>query len=69
MAVASKFPLPAEHIGDGHRDFERYLRRILDTNYEGKINSWGYRWTFSCWRLGGLSALPAHPREGRRVRS
>jgi hypothetical protein len=36
-----------------------YWRRILDLTYSGKINSWAYRWMFSCWMQSGLS-LHAH---------
>lgn len=24
----------------------------------GKVDSWGYRWMFSCWRAGGVSLIP-----------
>ncbi|MEI6330022.1 MAG: glycosyltransferase family 2 protein [Pseudanabaena sp. ELA645] len=26
--------------------------------YDGKINSWAYRWTLSCWLQGQISVLP-----------
>jgi hypothetical protein len=36
----------------------RYWRRTYDQVYAEQIDSWAYRWTFSCWRRGGLTALP-----------
>lgn len=49
-----------------------WLRKLLDDNraargwratfdrvYAGQVDSWAYRWTYSCWRRGGLTALPA----------
>lgn len=37
----------------------RYWRRIFDQVYAEQIDTWAYRWTYSCWRRGGLTALPA----------
>jgi hypothetical protein len=34
-------------------------RATFDRVYAGKVDSWAYRWTYSCWRHGGLTALPA----------
>ncbi|MFB5085895.1 hypothetical protein PGC35_01550 [Psychrobacillus sp. PGGUH221] len=38
--------------------FQEYWTRIYDDVYEGKIDSWAYPWTFSCWYNGGLSVIP-----------
>lgn len=46
-------------VGDGNRDFQRYWTRIFDRAQEGQIDSWAYRWTFSCWAQSGLSILPS----------
>ena len=47
-------------IGDGNRKFQRYWTRIFDMAYREQVNSWAYRWTFSCWSQSGLSILPAY---------
>ena len=36
----------------------RYWAGIFQAVYEGRINSWAYRWTFACWIQSGLSILP-----------
>lgn len=46
-------------IGDGSRLFQRYWTHIFDRCHAGKIDSWAYRWTFSCWAQHGLATLPA----------
>lgn len=46
-------------IGDGHTDFIRYWTRMFDRSYAGEIDSWAYRWLFSCWLNNGLTALPS----------
>lgn len=47
-------------IGMGSKLFSRYWKDIFDMAYEGKrVDSWAYRWTFSCWVRGGLTVLPA----------
>lgn len=46
-------------IGDGNRNFQRYWTRIFDQAYAQKVDSWAYRWTFSCWAQSGLTILPA----------
>lgn len=43
---------------DGRKEFEEYWRNILDKSAAGEINSWAYRWTFSCWANDGLTCLP-----------
>jgi hypothetical protein len=49
------------------RDFESrhdseqevlYWRDVFAMCVEGKVNSWGYRWTFSCWKRGAVALLP-----------
>lgn len=46
-------------VGDGSWLFRRYWTRIFDAAYVGEIDSWAYRWTFSCWAQSGLTVLPA----------
>lgn len=43
----------------GDRRAAEYFQRIFDLTYSGRINSWAYIWTFSCWAQHGLSILPA----------
>jgi hypothetical protein len=43
----------------GNRLFEPHWRPILDFVHAGKIDTWDYQWTFTCWRLGGMTILPA----------
>lgn len=45
---------------DGNPRFVEYWSRIFDRAAAGKIDSWAYRWTFSCWVHNGLTCLPAH---------
>jgi len=45
-------------IGDGSKSFQNYWKRIFNTAYAGKIDSWAYRWTLSCWAQSGLTILP-----------
>lgn len=42
----------------GDRRAARYWRARFDEVYAGQLDSWAYRWTYSCWRKGGLTALP-----------
>ena len=46
-------------VGDGCRLFQRYWTEMFDRAYEGEVDSWAYRWTFSCWAQNGLTILPA----------
>jgi len=47
-------------IGNGNRYFKEYWTDIFDVAYEDKrVDSWAYRWTFSCWSQNGLTVLPA----------
>lgn len=34
--------------------FEKQFAAVID----GKVDSWGFRWTFTCWKNQGLSILP-----------
>lgn len=45
-------------IGHGSRIFATYWRDIFDRVHAQQINSWAYRWTFSCWAQSGLTILP-----------
>ena len=38
---------------------EKYWTKIFDKAYAGAIDSWAYRWTFSCWVQSGLTVLPS----------
>lgn len=33
-------------------------KRIFDKTYKNKIDTWAYRWVFSCWAQNGLCILP-----------
>jgi len=44
----------------GGRRAARFWRATFDAVYAGRVDSWAYRWTYSCWLRGGLTALPAH---------
>lgn len=46
-------------IGNGNRLFQRYWTEIFDRAYAGDVDSWAYRWTFSCWTQNGLTILPS----------
>lgn len=36
-----------------------YWKQIFDDTHSGKIESWAYRWTYSCWRKEMLTITPA----------
>jgi hypothetical protein len=36
----------------------KYWTKIFDRCFAGEIDSWAYRWTFSCWCQSGLTILP-----------
>ena len=36
----------------------KYWSKIFKTTYRNEIDSWAYRWTFSCWVQNGLTVLP-----------
>jgi hypothetical protein len=35
-----------------------YWRQALDATLRGEIDSWAYRWTYSCWKNDRLTILP-----------
>lgn len=37
---------------------ELYWKKIFDLVYKNKIDSWAYRWLYSCWLQNGLAILP-----------
>jgi hypothetical protein len=43
----------------GSRRAARYWRQTFDLTYAEGVDSWAYRWLYSCWRQGGVAALPA----------
>lgn len=43
---------------DGYAPFEQYWTKIFDSVASGAINSWAYRFLFSCWAQSGLTCLP-----------
>ncbi|NEQ38361.1 MAG: glycosyltransferase family 2 protein [Okeania sp. SIO3I5] len=38
--------------------FVKVWTYAFDSVYNGKINTWDHRWTFSCWINSGLTVLP-----------
>jgi hypothetical protein len=36
----------------------RYWSDTFDAVYQGKVDTWDHQWTYNCWRLNGLAALP-----------
>jgi GR25 family glycosyltransferase involved in LPS biosynthesis len=45
-------------FGNGDRKFNKYWTSIFDMAFEEKVDSWAYRWLFSCWVRGGLTIIP-----------
>ena len=43
----------------GGRRFARYWRRCVESVRRGECDTWDYIWTYSCWRQGLLTCLPA----------
>jgi len=43
----------------GGRRFARYWRGCLERVRRGECDTWDYIWTYSCWRQGLLTCLPA----------
>jgi len=41
-----------------NRNTVRYWRKIFDSVYQGKIDTWDYQWVFACLIQGSLSILP-----------
>lgn len=46
-------------LSDGNVLFEKYWSNIFTMASRGELDSWAYRWTFSCWAQSGLTCLPA----------
>lgn len=42
----------------GDKKSVEYWTQIFEKVYKGKIDTWDYQWTFSCWVQNGLSVLP-----------
>ena len=40
------------------RQAVKYWKQVFQATYDETINSWAYRWTFSCWIQNGLTILP-----------
>lgn len=36
----------------------RYWSETFESVYQGKIDTWDHQWTYNCWRLNGVTALP-----------
>lgn len=41
-----------------NNNVEKYWTRIFNSVYDNEIESWAYRWTYSCWLQSGLTILP-----------
>lgn len=37
-----------------------YWRALFNRMVRREIDTWDYQWTFACWHMQGLTALPAH---------
>jgi hypothetical protein len=46
-------------FSDGNKCFESYWRDKFELTHSGHVDTWDYQWTFTCWRLGALTALPS----------
>lgn len=50
---------PAQ-ISNGNRLIQQQWTHIFDIAHEGiQVDSWAYRWLFSCWAQNGLTVTPA----------
>jgi hypothetical protein len=48
-----------KQICNDNRLITQYWTNIFDIAYEGiKVDSWAYRWLFSCWSNKGLTIMP-----------
>ena len=45
-------------LGFAGRLERNYWRDIFEKTYTGRLDSWAYRWTLSCWHHGMLTATP-----------
>lgn len=43
----------------GQRQAQAFWRNCFDAVAAGKVDTWDYQWVYTCWRHGGLSAMPA----------
>lgn len=43
----------------GERRAAARWRAVFDQVYAARLDTWALRWIYSCWRQGGLTALPA----------
>jgi FAD/FMN-containing dehydrogenase len=43
----------------GDRQAARFWFDAFERVYADAVDSWAYRWVYSCWRHGGLAAAPA----------
>lgn len=43
----------------GERGAQAFWRGCFDGVANGQIDTWDYQWVYTCWKHGGLSALPA----------
>lgn len=50
--------LSQTHVPLPSRMERRYWQDIFERTYAGKLDSWAYRWTLSCWRQGMLTVTP-----------
>lgn len=41
----------------GYGPFIVYWSNIFDKSHAGLIDTWDYQWAYTCWKLGGLTAL------------
>ena len=39
---------------------KKYWNHVFRNAYFGKIDTWDYQWTFTCWQNGMLSIIPAY---------
>ena len=46
-------------LSDNHSAFVTYWTYIFDLTYRKKIDSWAYRWLYSCWLNNGLTIVPS----------
>jgi len=42
----------------GGKKAVKYWKGIFERVYKGKIDAWGYQWTFASWVRGGLNIIP-----------
>lgn len=47
-----------EQWSDSTDEFCSYWENAFDEAASGKVDSWAYRWLYSCWKNRGLTCLP-----------